>query len=378
MQGGYMYIKGTDIEVGVTRVSYDPLYPYAMCTLRLGIKKKYLKNSSLKTISNRYIKIPYICLSKFPSIKYNRLMYDAIMLPSDPSLEPLFRHSSALREGKLEDAPLPHADLYEIVPTTIEGKQYYMHILKPLNPTLAGIGKCRSFSIFGIPELTYRMKKYDSSSKIVTFDTSPVRRAHVSVLRQCKTMKHLGGHSYRWDHSTVSLRGQTLPVDWGWIAGTNIHVKTCIYQHEVSLYKWDKKNIFHWIPIQEITTQQPTFGSFENNTVTVFPEIYINGLPIPFEARAPINHPIHQNPIKFLHDEQCAYPHQEYSRDEQRKHAVIMIVLKHQTWLAHVKNLTLQPRAEYQQYFNYRAEDKQNYVADYMDRAADLKRSKVI
>jgi hypothetical protein len=191
-------------------------------------------------------------------------------------------------------------------------------------------------------------------------------------------MKHLGGHSYRWDHSTVSLRGQTLPVDWGWIAGTNIHVKTCIYQHEVSLYKWDKKDIFHWVPIQEVTTQQPTFGSFENNTVTVFPEIYINGLPIPFEARAPINHPIHKNPINFLHDEQCAYPQQEYSRDEQRKHAVIMIVLKHQTWLAHVKNLTLQPRAEYQQYLHYRAEDKQNYVADYMDRAADLKRSKVI
>ena len=45
MQGSYMYIKGTDIEVGVTRVSYDPLNPYAMCTLRLGIKKKYLKKT---------------------------------------------------------------------------------------------------------------------------------------------------------------------------------------------------------------------------------------------------------------------------------------------------------------------------------------------
>lgn len=378
MQGSYMYIKGTDIEVGVTRVSYDPLNPYAMCTLRLGIKKKYLKNSSLKTISIRYIKIPYICLSKFPGVKYNRLMYDAHMLPTDPSLEPLFQKSSKLREGKLEVTPLPHADLYEIVKTNIEGKQYYMHILKPLNPTLAGIGKCRSFSIFGIPELTYRMKKYDSSSKIVTFDTTPVRRAHVSVLRQCKTMKHLGGHTYRWDYSTVSLKGQTMPMDWGWIAGTNIHVKTCIYHPEASLYKWDKRDIFHWIPIQEVTTQQPTFGCMHKNTVIVFPEIYVNGLPIPFEARAPIDHPIHSHPIKFLHEQQDKYPEAEYSRDMQREHSVVTIVFKHQTWLAHVKNLTLQPHAEYKQYEYHRAEDKQNYVADFLDRASDLKRSKVM
>ena len=378
MQGSYMYIKGTDIEVGIARVSYDPLNPYAMCTLRLGIKKKYLKNSSLKTISNRYIKIPYICLSKFPSIKYNRLMYDAHLLPSDPSLEPLFQKSSPLREGKYEASPLPHADLYEIVKTDIEGKQYYMHILKPLNPTLAGVGKCRSFSIFGIPELTYRMKKYDSSSKIVTFDTSPVRRAHVSVLRQCKTMKHLGGHTYRWDYSSVSLKGQTMPMDWGWIAGTNIHIKTCIHDANVSLYKWDKRNIFHWIPIQEVTTQQPTFSSIQTNTVTVFPEIYVNGLPIPFEAKAPIDHPMHQNPIQFLHEEKSKYPAAEYERDVQKEHAVITIVFQHQTWLAHVKNLTLQPRAEYQQYWHHRAEDRQNYIADFMDRAADLKRSKVI
>lgn len=378
MQGSYMYIKGTDIEVGVTRVSYDPLNPYAMCTLRLGIKKKYLKHSSLKTISNRYIKIPFVCLSKFPSIKYNRLMYDAVMLPPDPRLEPLFQKSSPLSEGKYEDAPLPHTDLYEIVKTNIGGKEYYMHILKPLNPTLAGIGKCRSFSIFGIPELTYRMKKYDSSSKIVTFDTSPVRRAHVSVLRQSKTMKHLGGHSYRWDHSSVSLKGQTLPMDWGWIAGTNIHIKTCIYHPEISLYKWDKKNIFHWIPIQEVTTQQCAFGSVEQSSVTVFKEIYVNGLPIPFEAKAPIDHPIHQHPIQFLHEQKQAFPLEEYSRDVQRQHAVVMIVFKNHTWLAHVKNLTLQPKAEYQHYLHHRADDKQVYVADFMDREADLKRSKVM
>lgn len=378
MQGGYMFIKGTDIEVGITRVSYDPLNPYAMCTLRLGIKKKYLKNSSLKTISNRYIKIPYICLSKFPGVKYNRLMYDTNMLPTDPTLEPLFQKSSNLREGKLEDSLLPHGDLYEIVKTNIDGKQYYMHILKPLNPTLAGIGKCRSFSIFGIPELTYRMKKYDSSSKIVTFDTSPVRRAHVSVLRQSKTMKHLGGHTYRWDYSAVSLKGQSKPVDWGWIAGTSIHIKTCIHDPQVSLFKWDKKDIFHWIPIQEVTTKQPTFGSIGTKTVTVFPEIYVNGMPIPFEARAPIDHPIHKNAIKFLHDQQRTYPSPEYDRDTQKNHAVIMIVLQHQSWLAHVKNLTLQPRAEYRHLLHHRAEDRQVYVADYLDRAADMKRSKVM
>ena len=40
-----MYIKGTDIQVGIARVSFDPLHPYAMCTIRLGIKKKYQDHS---------------------------------------------------------------------------------------------------------------------------------------------------------------------------------------------------------------------------------------------------------------------------------------------------------------------------------------------
>ena len=79
-----------------------------------------------------------------------------------------------------------------------------------------------------------------------------------------------------------------------------------------------------------------------------------------------------------MHEEQSKYPLGEYSRDEQKEHSVIMIVLQHQSWFVHVKNLTLQPRAEYQQYLHHRAEDKQNYVADFLDRAADLKRSKVM
>ena len=50
-------------------------------------------------------------------------------------------------------------------------------------------------------------------------------------------MKHLGGHTYHWDYSSVSLKDQVTPLDWGWIAGTSIHVKTCIYDPAVSLYK---------------------------------------------------------------------------------------------------------------------------------------------
>ena len=378
MQGGYMFIKGTDIEVGIARVSYDPLHPYAMCTIRLGIKKKHLKNSPLKTISNRYIKIPFICLSKFSSIKYNKLLYDTTLIPYDNNIEHLFQHSSELTEGKYEEVLHPHADLYEVVKTKIDGKQYYMHILRPLNPSLAGIGKCRSFSIFGIPELTYRMKKYDPSSKIVTFDTSPLRRAHVSVLRQSKTMKHLGGHTYRWDYGPVSLRNQHLPVDWGWIAGTNIHVKTCIHHADISLFKLGKSDIFQWIPIQEITTQQPAFGTIDTCTKVVFPRIYVNGLPFPFVAKAPETHPIHINPTKFLQDQKDAYPAIEYDKQIQRQHALIMIILQNHAWLAHVKNLTLQPSAEYAGCSHHRIEDKQIYIADYMDRSADLKRSKVM
>lgn len=376
MQGGYMYIKGTDIEVGIARVSFDPLYPYAMCTIRLGIKKKYLKNSSLKPFSNRYIKVPFVCLSKFPSIRYNKLLYDATLLDSNPKYESLFHKSSPLTEGKYEESRLPYSELYEIKETRINGKQYYMHILKPLNPLFAGIGASRSFSIFGMKELTYRMKKYDPASKIVTFDTTPVRRAHVSVLRQSKTMQHLGGHSYRWDYHSVSLKNQPQALDWGWIAGTNIHVKTCIHDAKCSLYKLGEHDLFHWIPIEEITTQQPAFGFIEQQTAVVFPEIYLNGLPFPFVAKAPINHPIHRNPIKFLHDQKEAYPLAEYSRDVQKEHGVIMISLQNHIWLAHVKHLTLQPL--YKQYRHHRAEERQVYIADYMDRAADLKRPKVM
>ena len=378
MQGGYMYIKGTDIEVGIARVSYDPLHPYAMCTIRLGIKKKYLKNSPLKTISNRYIKIPFVCLSKFSSVKYNKLLYDAVMIPYDHDIEHMFQSSSMLTEGKYEENMHPRSDLYEVVKTNIDGKQYYMHILRPLSPSLAGIGKSRSLSIFGIPELTYRMKKYDPVSKIVTFDTSPLRRAHVSVLRQSKTMKHLGGHTYRWDYGPVSLRNQHLPLDWGWIAGTNIHVKTCIHHTNMSLFKLGKSDIFQWIPIQEITTQQPAFGSMGLSTKVVFSKIYVNGLPFPFVAKAPVSHPIHANPIKFLQDQKETYPAVEYDRQMQIQHAFITIVLQNHTWLAHVKNLTLEPRAEYAECSHHRIEDKHVYVADYMDRSADLKRSKVM
>ena len=377
MQGGYMYIKGTDIQVGIARVSFDPLHPYAMCTIRLGIKKKYLRNSPLKTCSNRYIKIPFVCLSKFPGIKYNRLMYDATMLEPTPSIEPLFGKSSYLTEGKYEESLLPHTELYEIVKTTIDGKQYYMHILKPLDPILAGIGKCRSFSIFGISELTYRMKKYDHTSGIVTFDTSPVRRAHVSVLRQSQTMRHLGGHTYHWNYSSVSLKDQTTPLDWGWIAGTSIHVKTCIHDPAVSLYKFDKHNIFHWIPIEEITTRHPSFGSPGEDMTIVFPEVYVHGLPIPFVAKAARQHPIHKNPILFLQKEKEAHP-LEYDKDRQKEHAVVQIGFKHHTWFAHVKCLSLKPRADYQQYLHHRAQDKQVYVSDYMDRVADNKRPKVM
>lgn len=372
MQGGYMFVKGTDIEVGIARVSYDPLHPYALCTLRLGIKKKYLKNSPLKPISLRYLKIPFVCLSKYPSIKYNRLMYDVDMLPLDPAIQLLFQ--SKLTEGKYEENPFTQT-LYEIVTTEIRGKTYYMHILKPLNPTLAGVGKSRSFSVFGIPELSYRVKKYDASSKIITFDTYPVRRAHVSVLRQGHTMKHLGGHSYRWDYAPVSLMNERAQVDWGWIAGTNIHVKTCIQHPQASLYKFDKHNIFQWIPIEQITTQQPAFGSIEQSTIVVFPKVYVNGLPFPFEARAPIKHPIHAHPEKFLQEQQASL---EYSREEQQELPFVMITMQHKVWFAHVKNLSLEPREDYKHYEQHRILDTQTYVSDYMDRSADLKRTKAI
>jgi len=136
--------------------------------------------------------------------------------------------------------------------------------------------------------------------------------------------------------------------------------------------------MFQWIPIEEVTTQQPAFGFIESSTVVVFPVIYVNGLPVPFEARAPINHPIHENPVKFLQDQKNAYPLAEYSKDEQKQHAFIMIALHNNIWLARVKNLTLQPRAVYKQYMHHRAEERQIYIADYMDRTADLKRAKVM
>lgn len=372
-----MFIKGTDIEVGITRVSYDALHPYALCTLRLGIKKKYLKHSSLKPFSVRYIKIPFICLSKHSSVKYNRLMYDAHTMPLDHTVKHLFKKHTTLTEGKYEDNILPHSELYEIISTNIQGKTYHMHVLKPLHPTLAGIGTSHSFSVFGIPELTYRMKKYDTTTHIVTFDTYPVRRAHVSVLRQGHTMKHLGRHSYRWNHGPVSLKNATAPLDWGWIAGTNIHVKTCIHHAQNSLYKWDKHNIFHWIPIEQITTQQPAFGHIEQSTITVFPKVYVNGLPFPFEARAPIKHPIHAHPVKFLQEQKDTYP-LESSRQEQQEQPFLIITMQNNIWLAHVKNLSLEPRADYKQYLQHRQHEKQAYISDYMDRTADLKRAKVL
>ena len=168
-----------------------------------------------------------------------------------------------------------------------------------------------------------------------------------------------------------------MPLDWGWIAGTSIHVKTCIYDAAVSLYKFDKHNIFHWIPIEEITTQHPSFGNLGNDLTVVFPEVYVHGLPIPFVAKADRQHPIHKNPILFLQQEKKAYP-LEYDNEKQKEQTVVQLEYKNRTWFAHAKCLTLHPRADYQKLLHHRTQEKQEYISDYLDRSSDIKRSKVM
>lgn len=364
MQGSYMYIKGTDIEVGVSRVSFDPMQPYALCRVRLGIKKKHLK-SALTPQSMRSLKIPTVCLSKYPGIKCKKLTYDTLPIVVPEHLKPLFRNNS-LTEGKYEEKKHKH-DLYEVTSTLIGGKEYFMHLLKPLTPELAGIGN-KVLSIFGIRGLTYRVKSFDEKNQIVTFDTMPVRRAHASVLRQTYTMEHLGGHTFRWEHTPKSLRTCKNPVDWGFIAGSNIHAMTSVYDKACSMYRVGKE--FMRIPIEEITTDEPQVCAQDEDLVTVFPRVYLNGLPYPFHAKAHKSHPIHLNPIAFWLEEKKKYPYAEYSKTMQAKHAGIFLFRNGNKWKAHVKNLTLHP--EYPL-----LEGDQKYIQDFEKRCNDLKRTKV-
>lgn len=334
--GSYMYIRGTNIEVGIRRVSSDPENPYAQCVFRHGTLIWPRGKSSVNTIKHVIQKIPICCLTSTPDfdIRRGRLKKD-------------FKHSVLEyampdKEGLFHTQTDPH--LYDIFPC---GKKFF-HIMKgPTKEHIAPDEKPRQLSIYGMIGLTFPVKFFEND--IVTFNTRPVRMAHVSVVRKKHTMAFLGKHSSRWPYPTK--------LEFGFIKGSWIAVSTVIQHDDISLYKLrSNKTKIIWLPNSLIVSRGPHLKHKASTLKDLAPipnieHVYINGLPTPFKPYA----------RKELVHKGLSHEH-------------IFAVLGDDIYLVATKHITLEPKREYEYLLQYRYTERLEWKADNERRMQDMRR----
>jgi len=222
MKVGYHYLKGTNIEVGVRRVSRGG--KFAIITYRYG-KHKYMHTHKWKAARKRQeaskhmeAVVPSTCLAK-KSAWTKRGLFKKKFKP---------------------DIPLTEVDM---------AKDLY----------ICGAIKAP-------------LKSYDELTGVVTFATTPVRKAHISVLTNTK-LQHV------FDKRT-SLAGDASPVEYGCIQGTNIHVKMLIEEPGISLYRFGKD--VAWIP-HELVDSNPTVPSHVVTNAIAVGKKYLHGF-LPVDA----------------------------------------------------------------------------------------------
>ena len=366
-----MYIKGTNIEVGVRRVSTDPLFPYAACTFRYGRHRWKRSRSKASPIRIVVQKIPFACLT--PTCDFDRRQQ---LKNLTPHLLLSDRHhiKNALRENLKRRRKDPN--LYNI---SYEHGAYF-HMLKGMTEQWLHLHKPKNvYSIFGIKELTFPFKHFDYDTKVVTFNTTPVRKAHMSVLRTFCSMPHLRGHSQKWSWGTVSLRNNPGYVELGYICGTSIAVSAFI-QDEISLFKMqtqDHSTLCQWIPNTEVTTRMPCFHDDMQEDLQPIEQfkdgVYINGLPFKFFGLAPLDHPIHTDALLWQREKQ-KYDDAEYEADIQKQMQFIYVQSGVSIWRVYLKNVTKAPADTYAYLEYYRQDDKMKYVHDYRQRSNELQK----
>jgi len=189
---GYYYLLGTNIEVGVRRVSKAG--KFAVIAYRTG--KDHYRMRGWK---------PKDKLSKAKRIK-------EIKVPCDI----LKKKSNFTKRGKLRS---------QIVGFALPGIQ---------NPE---VDLKKDLLIWGL--IPASVKSYDEDKGVVTFNTTPVRKAHVDVLRN-KPMP------------MPMFEKRDYPAENGYLTGSNLKVKMVLEEEQISLYRFG--DTVAWLPNSLITT----------------------------------------------------------------------------------------------------------------------------
>lgn len=392
--GSYWFIRGTNIEVGIRKVSHDEMHPYAACVFRYG---RYRWNHAQKRMYSRrdpihlqVQKIPFACLTKYCDFnKRNRLKNS--FRPGDPCPLDAPIVKEVAEEGLYVDKCMPYHDVIH------KKNNKYFVLLKSMTKHHFTVGEHNVYSIYGLKELTFPFKYWDSEEQVVVFDTEPIRKAHISVVRPYKSMAHLGGHTQRWNVSwkRISPRGCNLPVDMAYIAGTSIVVHTLIQNETISFCKmntyYNNYDILtQWIPNVELTTYFPRFlpdADYEARDMKRISSgylshgVYVNGLPYRYTAAVPEGHPLlHSDQRALLEEQKKLFPLEEYFEEQKN---MLYIYLYPETssnqgeyldkdctkWRAYLSHISVEPSPSYMQLSNWRQDDSSTYLEDYRNRS---------
>ena len=221
---GYYYLLGTNIEVGVRRVSKAG--KFAVITFRhgkhhFGMRGMKPKDKLIQAKVHKQIVVPCGILTK---------------------------KCSFTKRGKLK---AKNGDFH------LDGE----------NPPPLDLKK--DFLIWGV--IPGRVKSYDKINQVVTFNTTPRRRAHVSVLRN---------NPFPQPSFDSRVPTEKKPVDLGFLTGTNLEVKMLLEAPRISLYRVGQSA--SWIP-HELITSSKGVEEYQATSYNTIGEKFLFGF-IPVEA----------------------------------------------------------------------------------------------
>ena len=234
--GSYVYIRGTNIEIGIQRVCAGGTL--ALVRFRNGKRaaarlKPHQRKARARLLVSQ--KIPIACLT----------------------------HKSAFtKRGLLQKDFQPLLPLQSELPSPAVKKN-----------------KQKSLHVWGLKEIAYTVKSFDRKTGIVTFAVIPTRRAHVSVLRYTVTQPLVAPLQRR-----ISLLGDPAPAEVLYFPGANFPMKIVIEDSEISLYKISQKT-FQWIPNAMLSTLCACEGKLLEDEDALEPlgTLYLHGL-VPLEV----------------------------------------------------------------------------------------------
>lgn len=284
--GSYWYLRGTNFEVGIRHLSADK--KTALVAFRNGkragvrLTPKDKRNSAIRIITEE---VPTECLTET---------------------------STFTKRGKLKSEFAP------VLPLDSEKATPMVEFPRP--------GKY--YNIWGLKEMFYKVKDYNRKTKVLTFAVTPIRRAHVSVIRHGITQTPV------WGSARISPLHNHAPVEIGYIPGTTIPVHVLIEDEPISLYKISIE-FGMWIP-NELLGVECCEGKLPPEDLTSIGTVYLHGF-IPVEAK----------------------------QGEDDDHVFVLIDKIYRT----VDKSVIKPKDPDMAHLeNYRKEEREEYMCDYYER----------